>query len=86
MNKEFDIKEKAKEYAEDLSTIYGDTPVDLIEMCFADGAISMKNEIAKQLHIIVGAMILDGYDEYDSCVKFVNEYIKELENDKIKIY
>lgn len=86
MNKEFDIKEKAKEYAEDLSTIYGDTPVDLIEMCFIDGATCMKEEIAEQLHIIVGAMILDGYDEYDSCVKFVNEYIKELENDKIKIY
>ena len=29
-------------------------------------------------------MILDGYDEYDSCVKYVNELIKELENEWLK--
>lgn len=80
MGRNFDIKEKAKEYAEDLSTIYDKTPIDLIEMCFIDGATCMKKEIAEQLHIVVGAMILDGYDEYDYCVKFVNEYIKELED------
>lgn len=85
MSKNFDIKEKAKEYTEDLSTIYDKTPIDLLETCFIDGATCMKKEIAEQLHVIVGAMILDGYDEYDSCVKFVNEYIKELENDTNKL-
>lgn len=40
--------------------------------------ISRKHVIDK-LHILVGAMILDGYDEFDSCVKYVNELIKELE-------
>lgn len=42
--------------------------------------ISRKYVIDK-LHILVGAMILDGYDEFDSCVKYVNELIKELENE-----
>lgn len=42
--------------------------------------ISRKHVIDK-LHILVGAMILDGYDEFDSCVKYVNELIKELENE-----
>lgn len=42
--------------------------------------ISRKHVIDK-LHILVGSMILDGYDEFDSCVKYVNELIKELENE-----
>jgi hypothetical protein len=40
-----------------------------------------KKQVIDKLHILIGAMILDGYDEYDSCVKYVNELIKELENE-----
>lgn len=32
-----------------------------------------------KLHITVGAIILDGYDEFDSCVKYVNDLIRELD-------
>lgn len=46
---------------------------------FYEGGKSIVNDISKQLHILVGAMILDGYDEYDSCIKYVNDFIKELE-------
>lgn len=34
-----------------------------------------KKQVIDKLHILIGAMILDGYDEY------VNELIKELENE-----
>lgn len=40
-----------------------------------------RKQVIDKLHILIGAMILDGYDEYDSCVKYVNELIKELENE-----
>ena len=43
-----------------------------------------KKQVIDKLHILIGAMILDGYDEYDSCVKYVNELIKELENEWLK--
>ena len=46
---------------------------------FYEGGKSIVNDISKQLHILVGAMILDGYDENDSCIKYVNDFIKELE-------
>lgn len=41
-------------------------------------ALLFKKEVIDKLHITVGAMILDGYDECDSCVKYVNELICEL--------
>lgn len=41
-------------------------------------ALLFKKEVIDKLHITVGAMILDGYDECDSCVKYVNELISEL--------
>ena len=37
-----------------------------------------KNIIDK-IKIYRGAMILDGYDEFDSCVKYMDELIKEIE-------
>lgn len=42
-------------------------------------AVLFKKEVIDKLHITVGAMILDGYDELDSCVKYVNELIHELD-------
>ena len=41
-------------------------------------ALLFKKEVIDKLHITVGVMILDGYDECDSCVKYVNELICEL--------
>lgn len=41
-------------------------------------ALLFKKEVIDKLHITVGAMILDGYDECDSCVKYINELICEL--------
>ena len=42
-------------------------------------AVLLKKEVIDKLHITVGAMILDGYDEFDSCVKYVNDLIRELD-------
>ena len=42
-------------------------------------AVVFKKEVIDKLHITVGALILDGYDEFDSCVKYVNDLIRELD-------
>lgn len=44
-------------------------------------AVLFKKEVIDKLHITVGAIILDGYDELDSCVKYVNDLIRELDED-----
>lgn len=44
-------------------------------------AVLFKKEVIDKLHITVGALILDGYDEFDSCVKYVNDLIRELDED-----
>lgn len=44
-------------------------------------AVLFRKEVIDKLHITVGAMILDGYDELDSCVKYVNDLIRELDED-----
>lgn len=44
-------------------------------------AVLFKKKVIDKLHITVGAMILDGYDELDSCVKYVNDLIRELDED-----
>ena len=46
--------------------------------------IPLKTKFLNDLKITRGAMILDGYDCYDSCVKYMNELIEKYErNDKI---
>ena len=42
-------------------------------------AVLFKKEVIDKLHITVGAMILNGYDEFDSCVKYVYDLIRELD-------
>ena len=42
-------------------------------------SVLFKKKVIDKLHITVGAMILDGYDELDSCVKYVNDLIRELD-------
>ena len=44
-------------------------------------AVLLKKEVIDKLHITVGAIILDGYDGFDSCVKYVNDLIRELDED-----
>ena len=44
-------------------------------------AVLFKKEVIDKLHITVGALILDGYDELDSCVKYVNDLICKLDED-----
>jgi len=39
----------------------------------------MIKKIIDKIKVTRGAMILDGYDEYDSCVKYMDELIKEIE-------
>lgn len=40
----------------------------------------LKVKVLNDLKITRGAMILDGYDCYDSCIKYVDELIKSYEN------
>lgn len=66
-------------------------PKDVIR--FIDGAISVVEitgtklvnralylkDIIDKVKITRGAMILDGYDEFDSCIKYMDELIEEIE-------
>lgn len=79
MKQGFDLNKKAQDSVNNSCLIDDYSDVYLAKGFFKKGAHCMKEEVIKQLHILVGAMILDGYDEYDACVKYVNEYIKELE-------
>lgn len=58
-----------------------DSAITVIEKSDTSKANSVlfKKEVIDKLHITVGALILDGYDEFDSCVKYVNELIHELD-------
>ena len=40
--------------------------------------MSKKEQIIEKLKVTRGAMILDGYEPEDSCIKFMNELIDEL--------
>lgn len=41
--------------------------------------ILSHKEIVDKIKVTRGAMILDGYEEEDSCIKFMDELIKEIE-------
>ena len=58
-----------------------DSAITIIEKSYTSkaNAVLFKKEVIDKLHITVGAMILDGYDEFDSCVKYVNDLIRELD-------
>lgn len=62
-------------------TRYIDSAISVVEVTgtkLVNQALLRKNIIDK-IKITRGAMILDGYDEFDSCVKFIDELIKEVE-------
>ena len=62
-------------------TRYIDSAVSVVEVTgtkLVNQALYNKNIIDK-IKITRGAMILDGYDDDDSCVKYMDELIKEVE-------
>ena len=62
-------------------TKYIDSAISVVEVTgtkLVNQALLRKNIIDK-IKIYRGAMILDGYDEFDSCVKYMDELIKEVE-------
>ena len=48
-------------------------------------AKAIISDIIDEVAITKGAMILDGYDEEDSCIHYMNSLVKELLNFKKKI-
>ena len=62
-------------------TRYIDSAISVVEVTgtkLVNQALLRKNIIDK-MKITRGAMILDGYDEFDSCVNFIDVLIKEVE-------
>ena len=62
-------------------TRYIDSAISVVEVTgtkLVNQALLRKNIIDK-IKITRGSMILDGYDEFDSCVKYMDELIKEVE-------
>ena len=63
-------------------TRYIDSAISVVEITntkLVNRALYRKDIIDK-IKITRGAMILDGYDEYDSCIKYMDELIEEIEN------
>ena len=62
-------------------TRYIDSAISVVEVTgtkLVNQALLRKNIIDK-IKVTRGAMILDGYDDLDSCVKFMDGLIKEVE-------
>lgn len=59
----------------------GDFVPDLTDdiRCLGDREYISKSKILNDLKITRGAMILDGYDCYDSCIKYMDELISNYE-------
>ena len=61
-------------------TRYIDSAISIVEITntkLVNHALYRK-EIIEKLKVTRGAMILDGYEPEDSCIKFMNDLIKEL--------
>ena len=62
-------------------TKYIDSAISVVEVTgtkLVNQALLRKNIIDK-IKVTRGAMILDGYDDYDSCIKYMDELIEEIE-------
>lgn len=74
-----ELEKAAKNYAdtmyrfEDRGVLYQETQND-----FKAGANYLKSLLLEKLQVYKGAMILDGYDPEDACIKFMNELIEEI--------
>lgn len=49
------------------------------------GGLISKQAVIDKIEITAGAMILDGYEPYDSCVKYINELKKDIEDESSSI-
>lgn len=61
-------------------TRYIDSAISIVEITntkLVNHALYRK-EIIEKLKVTRGAMILDGYEPEDSCIKFMNDLLKEL--------
>ena len=61
-------------------TRYIDSAISIVEITntkLVNHALYRK-EIIEKLKVTRGAMILDGYEPEDSCIKFMNDLIDEL--------
>ena len=67
---------------DEIHTFKGNFTPDLIyDIRTVDGCDYIsKVKVLNDLKITRGAMILDGYDCYDSCIKYMDELIKSYEN------
>lgn len=74
-----ELEKAAKNYAdtmyrfEDRGVLYQETQND-----FKAGANWLKSLLLEKLEVYKGAMILDGYEPEDACIKFMNELIEEI--------
>lgn len=74
-----ELEKAAKNYAdtmyrfEDRGVLYQETQND-----FKAGANWLKSLLLEKLQVYKGAMILDGYEPEDSCIKFMNELIEDI--------
>ena len=62
-------------------TRFIDSAISVVEITgtkLVNQALYCKNIIDK-VKVARGAMILDGYDEFDSCIKYMDELIEEIE-------
>ena len=61
-------------------TRYIDSAISVIERTNLQtvNAAIYRKELRDKIIVTKGAMILDGYEPEDSCIKFMNELIKEL--------
>ena len=48
---------------------------------FSPKNVKLEQKILNDLRITKGAMILDGYECYDSCIKYMDELIKKYEKE-----
>lgn len=49
-----------------------------IKVAFKNGTNWLKSLLLEKLQVYKGAMILDGYEPDDVCIKFMNELIEEI--------
>ena len=61
-------------------TRYIDSAISVIEKTSLQtvNAAIYRKELRDKVIVTKGAMILDGYEPEDSCIKFMNDLIKEL--------
>lgn len=80
------IEEQAKRYASseiESGGLCGLNGIDASKyQPFIDGANWLKSLLLEKLQVYKGAMILDGYEPEDSCIKFMNELIEEINGEE----